>query len=338
MASQIRTLPQHPSQSPSHHRHQPRTHQPPTATGHKSLAEPSATPHTTGNSPESHPPQHPVPFTPRRRRHRVLLRRWSHSLAVRLPARLLREAGFSEDMALSAELDSDGSLRLRAVADFDRRRFSWDQQQRIQHWACTEPTWPLLRQMPAAATTTEVDPCLGDGSWEPCPTYVDTGLLLPMICREPGSDAHLRWFGVEQRLLVTSALTLLEASAALALKGLDPVKATACQLVLQQLLHGGGLSLYQLSDAELRDCAADLRDDAAERPDPPPPLHPLVLQHLATALASGCSRLISPDPVLRRAASLAGLQAHKPLLWPTRLRRPQRLPMGDWPPPSPIRP
>ncbi len=290
-----------------------------------------------------------MPYTPRRRHHRVLLRRWSHSLAVRLPARLLREAGFCEDMPLSVELDSDGSLRLRAVADFDRLRFSWDQQQRLQHWACTEPTWPLLRQMPAAGagagagaaaitTTTELDPCLGDGSWEPCPTYVDTGLLLPLICREPGSDAHLRWFGVEQRVLVTSALTLLEASAALSLKGLDPVKAKACQLVLQQLLHGGGLSLYQLSDAELRDCAADLRDGAAERTEAPPPRHPLVLQHLATALASGCSRLISPDPVLRRAASLAGLQAHQPLLWPTRLRRSQRPPMGDWPPPSPIRP
>ena len=291
-----------------------------------------------------------MPFTPRRRHHRVLLRRWSHSLAVRLPARLLREAGFSEDMPLSAELDSDGSLRLRAMVDFDRLRFSWDQQQRLEHRACTEPTWPLLRQMPTTATPTatptEVDPCPGDGSWEPCPTYVDTGLLLPLICREPGSDAHLRWFGVEQRLLVTSALTLLEARTALALKGLDPAAEKTCQLALQQLLHGGGLNLYQLSDAELRDCAAERRDDAAERPDPAPPLHPLVLQHLATALASGCSRLISPDPVLRRAASLAGLEAHKPLLWPTRLRLPMRpstrlpmgLPMGDWPPHSPIRP
>jgi antitoxin component of MazEF toxin-antitoxin module len=95
-----------------------------------------------------------VPFSPRRRHHRVLLRRWSHSLAVRLPARLLREAGFSEDMPLSAELDSDGSLRLRAMVDFDRLRFSWDQQQRLEHWACTEPTWPLLRQMQATAAPT----------------------------------------------------------------------------------------------------------------------------------------------------------------------------------------
>ena len=298
-----------------------------------------------------------MPFTPRRRSHRVLLRRWSHSLAVRLPARLLREAGFSEDTPLSAELDSDGSLRLRAEASFDRLRFSWEQQHRLNHWTCTAPTWPLLRQMPAAAEVTtgqttaapptpDLDPDLGDGSWEPCPTYVDTGLIMPLICREPGSDSHLRWFGIEQRLLVTSALTLLEARTALALKGLDPAAEKTCQLALQQMLHGGGLNLYQLSDAELRDCAAELRDDAAERPDPAPPLHPLVLQHLATALASGCSRLISPDPVLRRAASLAGLQAHKPLLWPTRLRLPMRpstrlpmgLPMGDWPPHSPIRP
>jgi hypothetical protein len=291
-----------------------------------------------------------VPFTPRRRHHRVLLRRWSHSLAVRLPARLLREAGFSEDMPHSAELDSDGSLRLRAMVDFDRLRFSWVQQQRLEHWACTEPTWPLLRQMPATAaptaTPTEVDPCPGDGSWEPSPTYVDTGVLLPLVCCETDSDAHLRWFGVEQRLLVTSALTLLEGSTALALKGLDPVDEQACQVALQQLLHGGGLNLFQLSDAELRGCAADLLECAAERPEAPSPLHPLALLHLATALASGCSRLISPDPVLRQAASLAGLQAHRPLRWPARLRLPLPLrprlpqgpPVGDWPPPSPIRP
>jgi antitoxin component of MazEF toxin-antitoxin module/predicted nucleic acid-binding protein len=281
-----------------------------------------------------------VPFTPRQRRHRVLLRRWSHSLAVRLPARLLREAGFSETTPLSAELDSDGSLRLRAVTEFDRLRFSWDQQHRLHHWADTAPTWPQLRQMPApaptqAAPSPETDPCRGDGRWEPCPTYVDTGVLLPLICREPGSDAHLRWFGVEQRLLVTSALTLLEANTALALKQLDPIDEEACQLALQQLLHGGGLNLYQLSDAELRDWAAHLRETL-------PPLHPLALLHLATALASGCSRLISPDPVLRRAASLAGLQAHRPLHWPARLRIPMRPrtvpPMGDWPPHSPIRP
>ena len=287
-------------------------------------------------------------FTPRRRRHRVLLRRWSHSLAVRLPARLLREAGFSEATPLTAELDSDGSLRLRAEASFDRLRFSWDQQHRLKDWACTEPTWPLLRQMPVSATTigaeAEADPCPGDGSWEPSPTYVDTGVLLPLVCCEPDSDAHLRWFGVEQRLLVTSALTLLDASTALALKGLDPVDEEPCQRALQQLLHGGGLNLHQLSDGERRDCAADLLDDAAERPEAPSPLHPLALLHLATALASGCSRLITPDPLLRQAASLAGLQAHRPLHWPERLRLPLRPrlpqgpPVGDWPPPSPIRP
>ncbi|WP_411869777.1 AbrB/MazE/SpoVT family DNA-binding domain-containing protein [Vulcanococcus limneticus] len=297
-----------------------------------------------------------MPFTPSRRRHRVLLRRWSHSLAVRLPARLLREAGFSEDTPLSAELDSDGSLRLRAEASFDRLRFSWDQQQRLHHLACTEPSWPLLRQLPAAAAqtspaqtagatpaaaaTAEPDPCLGDGSWEPSPTYVDTGLLMPLICREPGSEDHLRWFGIEQRLLVTSALTLLEASAALALKGLDPADLRDCQHALQRLLHGGGLSLYQLSEAELRAWAAGWPARLAPPTDATtiPPLHPLVLQHLATALASGCRRLISPDPALRLAASRAGLQAHAPLLWPTRLRLPSRPPMGDWPPPSPIRP
>ena len=304
-----------------------------------------------GNTPGSPQQSCPVPFTPSRRRHRVLLRRWSHSLAVRLPARLLREAGFSEDTPLSAELDSDGSLRLRAVASFDRLRFSWDQQQHLHHWACTEPSWPLLRQLPAATaqtagatpaatTATEPDPCLGDGGWEPSPTYVDTGLLMPLICREPDSEAHLRWFGIEQRLLVTSALTLLEASAALALKGLDPADLQVCQLALQRLLHGGGLSLYQLSEAELRACAAGWPARLTPSTDATtiPPLHPLVLQHLATALASGCSRLISPDPDLRLAASRAGLQAHRPLLWPTRLRLPSRPPMGDWPPPSPIRP
>ena len=67
---------------------------------------------------------------------------------MRLPARLLREAGFSEDMPLSVELDSDGSLRLRAVADFDRLRFSWDQQQRLQHWACRNPPGPCCARCP----------------------------------------------------------------------------------------------------------------------------------------------------------------------------------------------
>ena len=278
---------------------------------------------------------------------------------MRLPARLLREAGFSEDTPLSAELDSDGSLRLRAEARFDRLRFSREQQHHLQHLACTEPTWPLLRQLSAAtpriptataaeATATaktkaakpEPDSRLGEGSWEPSPTYVDTGLLMPLICREPGSEAHLRWFGIEQRLLVTSALTLLEASTALALKGLDPADLRDCQHALQRLLHGGGLSLYQLSEAELRACVAGWPAPLAPPTEDPtiPPLHPLVLQHLATALASGCRRLISPDLTLRLAASRAGLQAHAPLLWPTRLRLPSRPPMGDWPPPSPIRP
>lgn len=333
MASHSRTLPH----TPSPHRHQ--------ASGHGGCQPPG------GTLPGSPQQSRPVPFTPSRRRHRVLLRRWSHSLAVRLPARLLREAGFREDTPLSAELDSDGSLRLRAEASFDRLRFSREQQHRLHHGACTEPSWPLLRQLPgakaqaasatpAATTAAEPDPCLGDGSWEPSPTYVDTGLLMPLICREPGSEAHLRWFGIEQRLLVTSGLTLLEANAALALKGLDPAVLQDCQLALQRLLHGGGLSLYQLSEAELRACAAGWPARLAAPPEatPVPPLHPLVLQHLATALASGCRRLISPDPALRRAASRAGLQAHRPLVWPTRLRLPARPPMGDWPPPSPIRP
>ena len=52
---------------------------------------------------------------------------------------------------------------------------------------------------------------------------------------------------------------------------------------------------------------------------------------------------LRPDALVQVAApSLAGLQAHRPLHWPARLRIPMRPrtvpPMGDWPPRSPIRP
>ena len=269
-----------------------------------------------------------MPFTPRQRRHRVLLRRWSHSLAVRLPAKLLREAGFTEDTPLTADLDTDGCLRLRREDRFDRWRFSCEQTTRLSRLPITEPSWVLLRLVAASqadAPALEPPPAT-DGGWESTPTYLDSGMILPLVAPEATSEQLLRRFGVEQRLLVTSQITLLEVSAALALKPLPPQAIATCQKELLRLLRGGGISHYQLSDADLARTPAWLAQPAL------PALHPLAALHLVTALASGCSRLMSPDPRLRQAAAAAGLLAHRPDQWPTRLRLPLHRWMGDWPP------
>lgn len=266
-----------------------------------------------------------MPFTPRQRRHRVLLRRWSHSLAVRLPARLLREAGFTEDTPLTADLGADGCLRLRREARFDRWRFSREQTSRLNRLPLTEPSWALLRALPAGQADGPPlePPPATDGGWESTPTDLDSGVILPLVAPEATSEHLLRRFGVEQRLLVTSHLTLLEVSAALALKPLPPQAIASCQAELQRLLRGGGISHYQLSDADLARAPAWLAQPAL------PALHPLAALHLVTALACGCSRLMSPDPNLRRAAAAAGLLAHEPDQWPTRLRLPLHRWMGD---------
>lgn len=249
----------------------------------------------------------------------VVLRRWNHSLAVRLPARLLkaRTGAYRVGMPLQLELREDGSLVLRPDPPFNRLRFSWTQTRLFDLQPSSAPTWPLLRGRSTSDGETEQDggrPLRGcTPSRDPGPTYLDTGVVLPLICREPCSEGHLRWFGTEERQLVSAELLSMEATAALRLKPKRVLERGDSHAWLEQLLHGGGVELLPLLSEGLQEARALLADPEL------PPLQPCQAQHLATALRSGCHRLISGDPLLRQAARQRGLIVHRPGQWPPRV-------------------
>jgi antitoxin component of MazEF toxin-antitoxin module len=164
-----------------------------------------------------------MPLPVRRRQQQVLLRRWNHSLAVRLPARLVKATHYREGMELQLQLRDDGSLLLSPVHGFNRLQFSQEQAQRFERQPLSAPTWPLFR--PPATPSSEpgltriaAPPGAAPGTPDPGPTYLDTGVVLRLICHEPGSSAQLRWFGIEQRQLVSANLLWIEATAALQIK------------------------------------------------------------------------------------------------------------------------
>ena len=267
-----------------------------------------------------------MPLPLRRRQQQVLLRRWNHSLAVRLPARLLKATHYREGMELQLQLRDDGSLLLSPVPGFNRLQFSQEQAQRFERQPRSAPTWPLFRppatpssepRVVQIAAPTRAAPCPPD----PGPTYLDTGVVLRLICHEPGSSAQLRWFGIEQRQLVSANLLWIEATAALQSKPPEVLERGASHAWLEQLLVGGGVELVPLLPEGVREAAALLADPRLQLQ------HPSQAQHLAAALRSGCHRLISGDTALCRAASHCGLIVHAPEDWPPRL--PHRRQVGN---------
>ena len=249
------------------------------------------------------------------RQQQVILRRWNHSLAVRLPARLLkRVAGaYRVGMPLRLELRQDGSLLLRPDQPFNRLQFSWLQTRLLDRQPCSAPTWPLLRGGCELEPEGHRPPRGFTASPDPGPTYLDTGVVLPLICHEACSDGHLRWFGSEERQLVSAELLWMEASAALRLKPRRVLERGDSHAWLEQLLEAGGVELLPLLREGLQEATALLADPEL------PPLQPSQAQHLATALRSGCHRLISADPLLGQAARQRGLIVHAPGQWPPRL-------------------
>jgi predicted nucleic acid-binding protein len=140
-------------------------------------------------------------------------------------------------------------------------------------------------------------------------------VVLRLICHEPGSSAQLRWFGIEQRQLVSANLLWIEATAALQRKPPEVLARGDSHAWLEQLLEGGGVELVPLLPEGVREAATLLTEPRLQLQ------HPSQAQHLAAALRSGCHRLISGDAALRRAASHCGLIVHAPEDWPPRLPR-----------------
>jgi hypothetical protein len=138
-------------------------------------------------------------------------------------------------------------------------------------------------------------------------------VVLRLICHEPGSSAQLRWFGIEQRQLVSANLLWIEATAALQIKPPEVLALGASHAWLEHLLGGGGVELVPLQPEGVREAAALLVDPRLQLQ------HPSQAQHLAAALRSGCHRLISGDAALCQAASHCGLIVHAPEDWPPRL-------------------
>jgi predicted nucleic acid-binding protein len=221
-------------------------------------------------------------------------------------------------MELQLQLRDDGSLLLSPLHGFNRLQFSQEQAQRFERQPRSAPTWPLLRSLvppssePALARIA-APPATAPVPPDPGPTYLDTGVVLRLICHEPGSSAQLRWFGIEQRQLVSANLLWIEATAALQIKPPEVLALGASHAWLEHLLGGGGVELVPLQPEGVREAAALLVDPRLQLQ------HPSQAQHLAAALRSGCHRLISGDAALCQAASHCGLIVHAPEDWPPRL-------------------
>lgn len=76
------------------------------------------------------------------RRYRQAIRRWGNSLALRLPADCLRQAGLREGDELEICIEPDGRLRLKPVRHLDRQALVAD----LRQFHASLPTTPSVME------------------------------------------------------------------------------------------------------------------------------------------------------------------------------------------------
>ena len=72
--------------------------------------------------------------------------KWGNSLAVRLPAAYVRQAGLKEGDQLIAQLGTDGALHLSAPSRWNRKAFAQELARNTQGMPLGSPVIEQLRQ------------------------------------------------------------------------------------------------------------------------------------------------------------------------------------------------
>ncbi len=72
--------------------------------------------------------------------------KWGNSLAVRLPAAYVRQAGLKEGDQLISQLGTDGALHLSAPSQWNRKAFAQELARDTQDMPLGSPVMEQLRQ------------------------------------------------------------------------------------------------------------------------------------------------------------------------------------------------